>query len=798
MTLLQHYQFSLILTTVVTATVGLWVFIQRRNSKVAQFFCLYSLVVAFWSWCQTQGGSSDNPTVSLLWIRAMFYVVIAFPVLLTHFFSTFLRVNQRKACLLGWILVVGFLPFGSSDQFLRQSGPLGFLPAMPRAGPLFLPFNMVWFGWILYDWWLLGRGPLDKTGPTRKQVNLLLAAFVFGYLTGCTNYLYFYGICLPPLQPFANYGVPIAFWIIAYGVFTYGLFDIQVVIRRSILYSILLAFIIAGYFGLVYTLQWLFHMTLLQHHILALGLTALTTSILGLVVFLAEPKRRLNQIFGLYSLAISGWSFTEAFLYGSKSQLVANVWAYVEWPPTIFIAPTFIHTVFLLTEADGRKAKGILTTAYAVSFMVLFLHLFTNLIAAPPRPVGYSPFVNSLNAIGFLIPFTFFIIVNIALWKLLSAYRKATGQHRTQLKYLFWGSLIGYLGGSPDWFLTFGFYIPFVNPFGIYGVPLYSIATTYAVLQHKLFDVNVVIRKSLVYSILVTALTIGYFGLIYGIERIFRTAWGYQSIWLSLTAFALMAFLFQPLKIWIQRLVDWLIFRVPQEAVVKRMERLEQGAQQTEKLRAVATLAAGLCHELRNPLQVIQTHAEFLPERYDDPSFREKCCEVMKTETARINNLLKQLMDFARPKPPALRPVEPHKILDSTLDLLGNDFVTRQVHLEKRYEANGLKMQADPDQLRQVILNLVLNALQAIGHEGKVTVTTHQENGWFTLEVADTGPGIDPKILPKLFEPFASTKPDGTGLGLSIVHSIIKEHRGKITVQSQPGQGATFTLRFPM
>ena len=273
---------------------------------------------------------------------------------------------------------------------------------------------------------------------------------------------------------------------------------------------------------------------------------------------------------------------------------------------------------------------------------------------------------------------------------------------------------------------------------------------------------------------------------------------GYQSRWLSLTAFALMTLLFQPLKLGIQRLVDWLIFRVPQQELVRRMEKLEGEARQTEKLKAVATLAAGLCHELRNPLQTIQTHAEFLPEHYDDPAFRKKCTQVMRTEIGRINEFLKQLMEFAKPKPPAFQSVEPHKILDSTLDLLSNEFLKRQVRLDKQYQADGARLHGDPDRLRQVILNLTLNALEAIGQEGEILVKTSQENGWFTLEVTDTGPGINPKILPKLFEPFTTTKPEGTGLGLSIVHSIVQEHQGTIFAQSQPGQGTTFTIKIPI
>ena len=537
-------------------------------------------------------------------------------------------------------------------------------------------------------------------------------------------------------------------------------------------------------------------MTLLQHHLLADILTAVTTFGLGLLVFFAEPKRRLNQIFCLYSLSISGWALAEYFVVGAPSKPVADFWSYLTWPPVILIAPTFLHTVLLATGENARRSVP-LKTAYLLSFVFLCLHLFTKVVTDSPWTIGYVRFHNHVTYLGWSPPVTFLIVVNIALWKLWKAYEKAFGQHRTRLKYLFWGSAVGYLGGSPDWFFVFGFYIPYLSPFGIYCVPLYSIAMTYAVLHHRLFEVNLIIRKSLVYSILITLLTAGYFSLVYGVERFFQMTFGYQSRWLSLTAFALMTLLFQPLKLGIQRFVDWLIFRVPQQELVRRMEKFEGEARKTEKLKAVATLAAGLCHELRNPLQTIQTHAEFLPEHYDDPAFREKCTRVMREEIGRINEFLKQLMEFAKPKTPAFRPVEPHKILDSTLDLLSNEFVKRQVHLDKQYQADGTQLHGDPNQLRQVVLNLILNALEAIGQGGKIIVKTGQENGWFTLEVADTGPGIDPKILPKLFEPFTTTKPDGTGLGLSIVHSIVREHRGTISVQSQPGQGTTFIVKIP-
>ncbi|HBH96826.1 MAG TPA: hypothetical protein DDX89_03400, partial [Candidatus Omnitrophica bacterium] len=127
-------------------------------------------------------------------------------------------------------------------------------------------------------------------------------------------------------------------------------------------------------------------MTLLQHHVLALSLTAMTTLGLGLIVFLANPKKRLNQIFGLYSLSIAWWAAPEALTVGTNSQAVANAASFITWIGVIFIAPTFLHTVFLSTGATSKTAKAALLGFYLVSGVFLAFHL-TRLLTLPPRPV---------------------------------------------------------------------------------------------------------------------------------------------------------------------------------------------------------------------------------------------------------------------------------------------------------------------------------------------------------------------------------------------------------------------------
>ncbi len=540
-------------------------------------------------------------------------------------------------------------------------------------------------------------------------------------------------------------------------------------------------------------------MTLLQHHILALWLTAFTTAGLGLLAFLAEPRRRLNQVFGLYSLSIAWWSLGESFIVGANRQSFANAVASFSWIGSTLIAPTFFHTIRLLVGDKGRVTKVILWVSYAVTAFFLLVHLFFNKVIIPPRPVAYTYFFVGLTKLGMFVPLLFFVLVNIALACLGRAYRQANGQRKTQLRYLLIASAIGYLGGSPDWLFSFGagIYVPYVSPFGIYCVPLYSVATTYAIFQHRLLDINIVIRKSLVYSLLVSLLTVGYFGLVYLLERVFQVTLGYSSLRISMAAFALMALIFQPLKISIQRVVDHLVFRAPQQAVAKRLEVLEQKVREGEQYKAVATMAAEIAHEMKNPLTALQTFVEFLPERRHDAQFQQRFQEVVVGELHRLRRVAQGLLDFSKPQAPQMAAVDIQMVIEDVLALTRPMLLKRGIVAQTAYAHNGAQIVGDAAHLRQAFLNLVRNADQAMPPGGTLAVSTRSENGFIEVCVRDSGCGIHSKDLPHLFDPFFSKKTDGTGLGLSIVQGIIREHHGTIAVQSVLGQGTTMVVRLP-
>jgi len=278
-----------------------------------------------------------------------------------------------------------------------------------------------------------------------------------------------------------------------------------------------------------------------------------------------------------------------------------------------------------------------------------------------------------------------------------------------------------------------------------------------------------------------------------------------------------MALVFQPLKVGIQRIVDRLFFHAPHEAVVRRLERLEQEVWHAEKLKAVSTLAAGMAHEIKNPLTSIKTFTSYLPQHGGDPAFQEKFQRIVTHEVDKIDQIVRRLLDFARPAVPQLGPVKVSQVLDETLELLSNEAVRRRVQIMRAYTPEDA-IHADPQQLRQVFLNLFLNSLEAMtppparlpggpapdgaapplaeaagsgmnGRGGRLVVSTARQPDRLTVTIQDTGCGIPKEQASHLFEPFFTTKPTGSGLGLSVAHGIIKEHRGTITIDSQPGQG---------
>lgn len=225
---------------------------------------------------------------------------------------------------------------------------------------------------------------------------------------------------------------------------------------------------------------------------------------------------------------------------------------------------------------------------------------------------------------------------------------------------------------------------------------------------------------------------------------------------------------------------------------------LEDQVKRSERLASLGTLSAGMAHEIKNPLVTLKTFTQLLPERFEDPDFRETFSTLAGKEIGRIDTLVNQLLSFARPAKPKLDPVQLHDLLKSHISWFRQQAEDSHVEIEEIYEAGQDVILADGDQLRQVFLNLLLNAQQVMSEGGRIILRTRLSGRYIQLSVSDTGKGIDPDDLDHVFDPFFTTKSSGTGLGLAVAHQILTEHKAEIRVASQPGKGSTFDLYFPL
>jgi len=235
-----------------------------------------------------------------------------------------------------------------------------------------------------------------------------------------------------------------------------------------------------------------------------------------------------------------------------------------------------------------------------------------------------------------------------------------------------------------------------------------------------------------------------------------------------------------------------------QEERIENMKKMVR----SNRLAAVGTMVSGLVHEIRNPMVAIQTFFQLLPRRWDDRDFMSRYLQIAQGEADRIEKLLENLLSFARPIKPVLRPCDLNEIVDRILQLLA--LQARKKRIQVAFEKDDAlpEIFADPNQMVQVVQNLGMNAVQAMDTPGRLvfrTFTSADERGRprAGLEIRDTGSGISEENLEKIFDPFFTTKEEGTGLGLSICYQIVSEHEGHLEARSRLGEGTSFFLYVP-
>lgn len=271
------------------------------------------------------------------------------------------------------------------------------------------------------------------------------------------------------------------------------------------------------------------------------------------------------------------------------------------------------------------------------------------------------------------------------------------------------------------------------------------------------------------------------------------------------------------------------------------IRKLEAEKRWADRLANLGTLAAGMAHEIKNPLVAIKTFLQLLPQKFDDESFRKDFLGIACNEVDRINKIVEKLLSSARPTNSLFEPVDLHRVINETMHLLKNEIAEKGFEVKTNFCAEKLNILGNREQMTQLFLNLFLNSFEAMtetstppqpppceGGEsggvqggdkrggGQLEITTalskrdplrwphkvpardFEEADTVTIKVSDTGKGISPENINQIFDPFFTTKEKGTGLGLSIVHGIVKEHRGTIDVESKLGEGTSFYISMPL
>jgi signal transduction histidine kinase len=227
---------------------------------------------------------------------------------------------------------------------------------------------------------------------------------------------------------------------------------------------------------------------------------------------------------------------------------------------------------------------------------------------------------------------------------------------------------------------------------------------------------------------------------------------------------------------------------------------LERRLVQADKLSSIGLLAAGVAHEVNTPLAVISTYAQMLAKQVSEDDQKSRLLDKIAKQTFRASEIVNSLLNFSRTSPAEFGDVDMNRILEETVSLVKHQLDQSRVEVRLEFEKDLPAISGNAGKLQQVFLNLVLNARDAMDSGGRLTLRTCSDGAYARIDVSDTGQGISTDHLPRIYDPFFTTKVarKGTGLGLSVTYGIVQEHGGSIEVHSESGAGTLFHLEFPL
>ena len=523
---------------------------------------------------------------------------------------------------------------------------------------------------------------------------------------------------------------------------------------------------------------------------------SLLTLALGFFVYSKSQTSKVNKAFFIICLTIWMWLFMSAVAYFLDDKAKSSFWMQLAYMGVVLTPFSYYFFTSRFLRIDNTvKEKHFIYIGLLLTIIFEILLLTTDLLISGTRRLfwGYYPYVGKLHPIYMVFFMIYFSRMLFMLsFKYLKKKNELSPLELVRLKYVLAASIFSTFG-IIDFIPNYGIEI---YPFGYVAVVLFAATVGYAIMRHQLMDINVVIKKTLVYSSLIFIITLFYFVIVYLLEKIFCGIVGYRSTLSTIAIIALFSLIFTPLKNKIQRYVDKAFFKGSIDQIEKEKHLLETELERSQRLKTVSMLAAGMAHEVKNPLTSIKTFVEYVDKKKHNPEFMAKFSSIVPKEIDKISNIINQLLDYSRTEKRSQEECSIHNILDYVLDLYNSTFIKKKIRHKKVYTSKSPKLTCDENQIKQAFINIILNSIEAMPDGGEITLKTKDVGSNLEITIQDTGAGIPHDKIKRLFDPFYTTKEKGTGLGLFVVHQIIRNNKGLIAIDSRADDGTTVKVRF--
>lgn len=808
---MNSFAFSGLLVGLACTSMAVVVFLKSAKNFTNTLWAIFCLIVAIWGFGSLLIGLSKNADQSLLYWRLTYLGVTLIPPLYYHFVNVFLNKASKKDVISIYVLGLVFLITSNSSLMTagveRRFNQIFYL----LPGPIYPLFFLYFFATVLiahiYLWQYM-----RNTDDTHKkvQVSWIFLASAIGFTGGLLCFLPVFGI---EIYPYGNFAVGLYPIIMTHAVIKHNLFDIRIVIKKAIFYSTLTILV-----SILYVVVFIFHSFYSNESIKSLGvsavkirtdfnehfkltpyfyslaLTTISSFVLSVFVFLKAKKNRANILWSLGALFCGIWSLFFNILIHSKDENIALLSAQICNIAAGFVCIFLCH--FCKEFSAHKPNKNILIILGYVNAIIFMCFGFSKHFLFVKPFLGFTFYTQPYSLYYFFTVHFFFYLI-YGHWCLARSLSNHTDPKRNQIKYIIFALSLGYVAGITTFLPVFG--VP-VEPFPVHFVWFYAAIIAYAMVKHELLDIRIIIKKAALFSLFTIFLSVLSLALVLITHSLVaETKSPLSSFVANFIGILFIAIMFKPLEIFFQKKLEKRFFKGSVSEIAEQNEKLAAELERRERLKSVGILAAGMAHEIKNPLSAIKTFAEFLPQRYAEASFREKFIKIVNSETDRISNIVKDLLLFSKPAAPKKQVVDCGEVLRSTILLLSEDMTKRNIKVHYEIAPDQKLAFVDPSQIKQAALNILLNAIDAIGAGGgTITVGVKPHNEQVKIIISDTGPGIPEDKLKHLFDPFYTTKDDGTGLGLAITHTLVVSNNGRITAENQPTGGAQFSIFLPL